>query len=213
MWISLYHKGALCDACVYYKGNGKKGNKYIITNLTNRRQCATRVASIYGWSSHMMENFWPHFQNGMAVLQLWPKLIKGINIWRSKRQDSNYFNWDFGIIWLWIGHTLNRYKCFIHHASGRHTRFTFVIQFFAKCVCNIYWRSVLATYNGRACLRYIYMKSIFEKHLLEKYVCLQYIYIGKVGLQYIRKVKHQFVRAHPSCKLGNSDRLRHIALF
>ena len=75
----------------------------------------------------------------------------------------------------------------------------------------------MATYNGRACLGYIYQKSIFEKKTyirkVEKYVCLQYIYIGKVGLQYIRKVKHQFVRAHPSCKLGNSDRLRHIAVF
>ena len=38
---------------------------------------------------------------------------------------------------------------------------------------------------------------------------------GEVWLRYIRKVKHQFAAAHPSCKLevGNSERLRRNTKF
>ena len=140
MWISLYHKGALCDACVYYKGNGKKGNKYIITNFTNRRQYATRVASIYGWRLHMMKKFRPHFQNGTAVLQFWPKLIKGIKHLTRQKAGFKLLELGFWDLCLWISNTKKKYNFFVHHTSGRHEIFVW------PCLDNIHLQGIFATH-------------------------------------------------------------------
>ena len=131
----LSQRGIVWCMCVLQRQRQERQQIYIhkISQIEGNMQ--------RGWLQYMVEDYiWPHFQNGTAVLQFWPKLIKGIKHLTRQKAGFKLLELGFWDLCLWISNTKKKYNFFVHHTSGRHEIFVW------PCLDNIHLQGIFATH-------------------------------------------------------------------